>query len=79
MCHRLRWCLRLLGFGLMSMVTGCQTWHFETGMTLPSPHYLEHPPQFIQPSPPFPLPKELFSLEKATAASVTGPGVPGIP
>ena len=44
------------GFGLLlSAVTGCQTWVPGTGQTLPSPHYLEHAPQYIPPSPAFPL------------------------
>jgi hypothetical protein len=38
------------------------------GMTLPSSRYLEHPPQYIPPSPPFPLPRELASQEAAAAA-----------
>jgi hypothetical protein len=33
---------------------GCQTW--TGGMTLPSPRYLQHTPQYIPSSPPFPLP-----------------------
>ncbi len=47
---------------------GCQTWVPEIGMTLPSPNYLKHPPQYIPPSPPFPLSRELASLEEAQAA-----------
>jgi hypothetical protein len=35
----------------------------EAGMTLPSPRYLEHPPQYFAPSPPFPLPRELAAQE----------------
>jgi hypothetical protein len=43
---------------LASMLTGCQTWI--GGMTLPSPHYLEHhPPQYFPAEPDFPLPNEL--------------------
>jgi hypothetical protein len=29
------------------------------GMTLPSPHYLQHYPQYVPPAPAFPLPREL--------------------
>lgn len=46
-----------LGLGL----TGCQTW--VGGMTLPSPRYLEHYPQYFPPDPAFPLPRELASQE----------------
>jgi hypothetical protein len=73
-----RWrVLRRSGLGLALLaLSGCQTWM--AGMTLPSPHYLEHPPQYIPPSPPFPLPRELASQEAAAAAPVVGapPAVP---
>jgi hypothetical protein len=55
---------------------GCQT--NMAGMTLPSPRYLEHPPQYIPPSPPFPLPRELASQEAAAAAPLPG-GAPAVP
>jgi hypothetical protein len=56
-----------VGLGLaLGTATGCQTW--VGGMTLPSGHYLQHPPQYIPPSPPFPLPRELASQEAAAAA-----------
>lgn len=45
--------------------SGCQTWVPEAGLTLPTGHYLRHPPQYIPPSPPFPLTKELATLEEA--------------
>lgn len=54
----------LAGLGL-SLLSGCQTWVREAGLTLPTPHYLRHPPQYFPPSPPYPLPKELNSLEEA--------------
>ncbi len=60
-----------LGFALL-MLSGCQTW--TSGMTLWSGHYLNHPPQYIPPSPPFPLPRELASQEAAAAAAVPGGG-----
>src|SRR5258706_9362085 len=41
--------------------TGCQTWY--GGMTLPSPRYLDHFPQYFAPDPTFPLPRELASQE----------------
>jgi hypothetical protein len=60
----LRWSGLSLAFLALS---GCQTWM--AGMTLPSGHYLEHPPQYIPPSPPFPLPREVASQEAAAAAA----------
>lgn len=69
----LRW--RGLSLALLALC-GCQTWM--AGMTLPSPRYLEHPPQYFPPSPPFPLPRELSSQEAAAAAPAYGapPAVP---
>jgi hypothetical protein len=49
----------------LAFASGCQGWNPETGMTLPSGHYLAHPPQYFPPSEPYPLPKELRSLEDA--------------
>jgi hypothetical protein len=72
--NRMHWPARLLaGFGLAALasLSGCQTW--TAGMTLPSGRYLEHPPQFFPPSPPFPLSRELASQERA-AAEGFGPG-----
>lgn len=82
-CTR-RWqCLGAAGLGLaLAALTGCQTW--TSGMTLPSPRYLEHPPQYFPPSPPFPLARELAAQEAIAAqaappgaAGVLPPGVPG--
>jgi hypothetical protein len=56
--------LLLAGLGLI-LVSGCQTWIPEAGITVPSPYYLKHPPQYFPPSDPFPLQKELRSLEEA--------------
>jgi hypothetical protein len=54
---------------------GCQTWVPGAALTLPSPHYLEHPPQYIPPSPHFPLSRELASQEATWAQGpVGGPG-----
>lgn len=69
--------LRWSGLGLAFLaLSGCQT--RLAGMTLPSPHYLQHLPQYIPPSPPFPLPRELASQEAAAAAPGVGapPAVP---
>jgi hypothetical protein len=67
-----------LGLGLMLLV-GCQTWVPEAGVTLPSGRYLEHPPSYYPPSPPFPLPRELANLEAAAARQVGPPGAPPPP
>jgi hypothetical protein len=69
--------------GILSLVvalaglTGCQTWTYSSGMTLPSGHYLKHRPQYIPPSPDFPLERELAQMQQPLEA---GPGVaPGLP
>jgi hypothetical protein len=68
--------LRSAGLGLALLaLSGCQTW--VAGMTLPSGRYLQHPPQYIPPSPPFPLSRELASQEAAAAAALPGGAVPG--
>lgn len=75
MCHGggLRW--RGLGLALL-VLSGCETWM--AGMTLPSPRYLQHPPQYFPQSPPFPLPRELSAQEATAAAPAIGapPAVP---
>lgn len=63
MTRRRGWmCLAGLSLAVISAV-GCQTW--TSGMTLPSPRYLEHPPQFIPEGPDFPLTRELARMEEA--------------
>jgi hypothetical protein len=61
----------------LGTTTGCQTW--VAGMTLPSGHYLQHPPQYFPPSPAFPLPRELASMESQAAAQGIIPGAPAGP
>jgi hypothetical protein len=56
--------LMLAGLSL-ALLSGCQNWPMEAGITLPSPHYLRHSPEYFPPSPPFPLQKELNSNEEA--------------
>jgi hypothetical protein len=71
-----RWptrCLAGVGLALVAL-SGCQTW--TSGMTLPSPRYLEHPPQYFPPSPPYPLPRETAALEAAAAGALVGPAAP---
>jgi hypothetical protein len=55
----------LLATIALAFVSGCQTWIPEAGLTLYSPYYLKHPPQYFPPSDPFPAQKELRSLEEA--------------
>jgi hypothetical protein len=80
--------LTMLGLGLtLAALTGCQTWVPTAGITLPSGRYLEHSPQYLPPSPPFPLTRELAYQEDVNSRAVAGapaapppapvPGVPG--
>ncbi len=46
---------------IVGATTGCQTQI--AGMTLPSPYYLEHPPQYFPQEPDFPLTRELATQE----------------
>jgi hypothetical protein len=64
--------LVLAGLGL-ALLSGCQTWVPEAGITLPSGRYLGHSPQYFPPSDPYPLPKELDSLEKAAKQAYDNP------
>ncbi len=52
---------------VLAGINGCQTYVWEAGLTLPSGHYLRHPPQYIPPSPQYPLPRETADLEEALA------------
>lgn len=69
------WLWAGLGLGLLS---GCQTWVPEAGLTLPSPDYLRHLPTYLPPSPPFPLPKESANLAEAEAQQAVNPPQPGL-
>jgi hypothetical protein len=60
---------------LIAGVGTTQTW--VAGMTLPSPRYLEHQPQYFPPSPVFPLENELAQQQAVWAAPA--PGLPGVP
>jgi hypothetical protein len=62
----------------MGLVSGCQTWVADAGLTLPSPSYLRHTPTYFPPSPPFPLPKESASLAEAMAQQSVNPPRPGL-
>jgi len=73
-----RWLLRgVIGLSVVTVttLTGCQSYPAGAGgMTLPSPHYLQHYPQYQPPSPPFPLQRELDSMQGPDLLKV---GVPG--
>ena len=73
-----RWpCLAVSGLGLaLTLMAGCQTWVPEAGLTLPSPDYLRHQPQYFPPSPAFPLSRELLSIEQAAAQQAPNPPAP---
>ena len=45
--RRRYWLGTIVGLSLTTLV-GCQTWVTEAGLTLPSPHYLEHPAHTFQ-------------------------------
>ncbi len=71
---------------VVGLATGCQTYEPRTGLTLPSPRYLDHFPQAIPQSPFYPLSNELESLnafqarERARAQLPLGGGFgPGGP
>jgi hypothetical protein len=67
----------VLGLGLaLAGLTGCQTWTYSSGMTLPSPRYLQHRPQYIPPSPDFPLERELAYMQQQQPAPGAAPGIP---
>lgn len=60
-----RWIVAALLGLFIGLSTGCQTWVPGACMTLPSPDYLLHPPQYVPPSPDYPLPRELKSQTEA--------------
>jgi len=83
--QRLRaWCAAVTVAVGLSVQSGCQTQQPETLMTLPSPDYLRHYPQYIPRTPLFPLPQEQAHLEQAAVAPPVGsprfiPPPPGAP
>ncbi|OWK47196.1 hypothetical protein [Fimbriiglobus ruber] len=72
-----RWLARAaVGFGLVATATtGCQTYPAGFGgMTLPSPQYLKHYPQYFAPDPDFPLQREQDSMQDPESQLRRGPG-----
>ncbi len=78
-----RWLFRsVAGLGVASVaaLTGCQSYPAGAGgMTLPSPHYLKHYPQYQPPSPAFPLQRELDSMQGPDLVKAAGPGAAPAP
>jgi hypothetical protein len=67
-----------LGLGvLLATLTGCQTWTYSSGMTLPSGRYLQHRPQYFPPSPDFPLERELAYMQQQEPVGAI-PGAPAV-
>jgi hypothetical protein len=70
-------CCKRLGVAaaglLLVGLTGCQTW--VGGMTLPSPYYMDHRPQYFRPDPDFPLEKELATQQGHDRLAI-GAGAP---
>jgi hypothetical protein len=58
-------------------LSGCQT--YTGGMTLPSPHYLNHYPTYFPPDPPFPLQRERDSMLDPTGELRRGGAAVGEP
>jgi hypothetical protein len=66
------WLAAALGL-TVCWTSGCQTYFPPTLQTLPSGYYLQHPPQYIPATPPFPLPKEEAALEQASNQQLNQP------
>ena len=68
--------VRCLAFvvACVSMLSGCQT--YMAGLTLPTPHYLKHYPNYFAPDPDFPLQRERDSMVDPTGEIRRG-AVPG--
>jgi len=67
----------LAGFAALAGLAGCQTYY--GGGTYPSPRYLEHPPTYTPPSPPFSLARELATQQAIAAEPEPGAPVGGLP
>lgn len=77
---RRQWLAAAVAAGVCG-ASGCQTW--VGGLTLPSPRYLQHYPQYFPPDPAFPLPRELATqtdpdgILRPDGAGGAGGGAPG--
>ncbi len=60
----------------VTVTSGCQT--HTGGMTLPSPHYLKHRPQYFPPDPAFPLQREVDSMQDPDGQFRQGGAAPAI-
>lgn len=77
-----RWLFRCVAGAAVGVtaLSGCQT--YTGGMTLPSPHYLQHYPTYFPPDPPFTHQRERDSMLDPTGEirrgqNVGGAGAPG--
>ena len=72
-----RWLLRCVAGATLcvSALSGCQTYF--GGMTLPSPHYLQHYPTYFPPDPPFTHQRERDSMLDPTGEIRRGINVGG--
>jgi hypothetical protein len=76
MTMRRRWGWVGLAGLVVAGAVGCQTW--TSGMTLPSPDYMDHAPQYIPEGPHFPLSRELGRMQTAQPIGA-GFGPQGLP
>jgi hypothetical protein len=71
-----RW-VGVIGFSAaLTAFTGCNTWMYSSGITGPSGRYLDHPAQYIPPTPDFPQGRELATMQQQ---QLTGPGAAAAP
>jgi hypothetical protein len=61
----------------VAILSGCQT--YQAGLTLPSPHYLKHYPNYFAPDPPFPLQRERDAMLDPTGEISRGATVGALP
>ncbi|MGL6072886.1 MAG: hypothetical protein ACRC8S_01865 [Fimbriiglobus sp.] len=62
---------------MLTTTTGCQNTPASFGgLTLPSPNYLNHSPQYFPPTPNFPLQKELDSMQDPEGTMRRGGAAP---
>jgi hypothetical protein len=76
MCRSFRLITGFLALIALFLLSGCRTWVEKS--TLPSKRYLEHPPQYIPPSPVPPLPSEA-QTPVPTLPPALDPTLPSLP